>query len=436
MHKNPVSINCGLKLTIISVVFGIAMVFFVPCSAIAIERINTRTEMAAQIKATALRYFLENAHPVTGLVRDKAQNFSPTTAANDVASMAATGFGLAIVSHASLENKIPREKALTYVKKTLKFSLANVPRHRGWFLHWVNWNTGKRTWDSEYSTIDTALFVAGALYAVEVFQDQELRDLVFKIYDEMDFFAFLTDDGKKPNKKTLSLSYRPESGYSSYQWQIYSEHMILLILGIGKLNNPLPVQTWTAWNRLNLPMNLNLEMAMGYPLPLFIHQYSHLFFDFRKMNDGFPNYFQNSVKVSQKHRLMANGSGSTETFRAGFWGLSAGEDVSGYAVYSPLQPNATVCIGCAIGSAMFIRNEVLNDALKWHNGIFGNRIWGRYGFVDSINLEQKWFSPMVLGITVGPAYMSVANTEANPFWDKYMKNPAFTRALQRIQKNR
>lgn len=386
------------------------------------EHIETRRQM----EETSIRYFIDHAHPQTGLVRDKAYNFQDSPAHNKMSSLAATGFGLTVIAHASMMGKVSPVFAKEYVRKTLRFTFDHVPHYRGWLTHFANWETGEALKGSEYSTIDTALLVAGALYAAQILKDPEIDDLTYKIYDRIDFYSGMTDDGKKPHKRTISLSYTPEKGWTSYQWNIYAEQKILLLLALGHPSRPLPKEVWTAWTRA----------TMGIHMPLFIHQYSLVFYDFRNLSDGYKNYFEAGLNATFLQRNQRSLNNKSKTYAEGFWGLSAGEDTSGYNVYHLLNYAGTVCLGCAMGSAMYAPEVIVKDASIWKKGKYKERIWGRYGFVDSLNLDKNWVSPYVLGITVGPQYMSLNNMEGRTsIWKDFMKVPAMVRASRIIKKN-
>lgn len=363
------------------------------------------------VEETALPYFVQEAHPRTGLVRDKARNFAPTESSNRVASLAATGFGLAVIAHGAREGQLSYGEAEAQVLRTLRFVFHSVPQHRGWLLHFVDWETGARVWDSEFSTIDTALFLAGALYAARIFSHPEISELSHALYARVDFSAALTDEGSKPGKRTLSLSYTPERGWTSYQWDSYAEEAILLILGIGHPTRPLPVKTWHAWRR----------DLMGLHMPLFIHQYSLVFIDFR----NFPEKIWNAgLAATFLHRRLG---------QEGFWGYSAGESPSGYLVSSPIHFRSALCLGCALGSAMFAPEVVMRDVYEWKTGSRGSRLWGKYGLTDSIDVKKNWYSPYVLGITKGPEYLSVQNMEGRTaVWKDFMAIPEVRRAMKKI----
>ncbi len=394
---------------------------------------SSLADVQTDIQVTGLQYFLDHAHPVTGLVRDRAENFRDTPATNRLASLAATGFGLAVITHASTVGRVDSAWARDYVLRTLRFCRDRVPRYRGWFVHFADWETGRRAPGSEYSPIDTALFMAGALYAGQVFGG-EAREVAAQLHEDMDFPAFLTDEGRRPRKLTLSLSWTPERGYSRYQWEAYSEQLILLVLGMGHPTRPLPTAAWRAWRRDY--SRVHGKRVMGAGMPLFIHQYSQLFVDFRRFSDGHANYFHNGVLATRLHRARVGEREHHRAMRAGFWGLSAGDSPDGYRAPDPRRPNGTVCVGCALASAMFLPTEVLADAQAWRDGVHGTRLWGRYGFSDGVNLDRGWYAPMVIGITVGPAYLSLANLHASSsVWKDFMAVPAIRRGLARASKH-
>jgi len=377
-------------------------------------------DLRREMMVRSVRFFRDQAHPVTGLVRDRAQNFQDTPATNHVSSIASTGFGLVVLSHAESTGLLPAGEGHEQVLRTLRFARDHVPRKAGWFIHFADWETGKRVWRSEYSTIDTALLVAGALYAGTVFGG-EVRDIAQRLHRDMNFYFFRTNNGSVRLKQTLTLSWTPEEGFVPWQWLGYSEHMVMLLLGMGHPTRPMPRTAWGAWNR-----ELFWQDLMGQNSPLFVHQYSHAFVDFRQVRDGHDNYHQNSVAVSRMHRRGAD--------EFGFWGWSAGDAPGGYRVYNPQENNGTYCIGCALASAMFLPDEVLADAQRWVDGPHREKIWGRYGFVDGVNPGRDWWAPTVLGITVGPLYMALANTTEESIWKRFMSLPEMQQALRRIRR--
>lgn len=399
----------------------IALCFVVSGSAYADVRVDT---FQRDLKQRSLNYFLENTHSETGLVLDRATNQAPSLANNRMASIAATGFGLATVANASLQGLISREAAVTWVNRTLR-GVSKLEHRKGWLYHFVDWETGVRFGDCEISTVDTAWLIAGALYAAQVLGDATTSKLSNALFERMDFIDMLTDGGTKPSKKSLSMGWVPESGYLPAQWDSYAEQMILVLLGLGHPTRPLPAETWNVFKQ---PAE---EGVYGRNLPLFVHQYSHLFVDFRKYTDGTFDYFKNSVVATSLDRAFA-GSSKHLSYREGFWGLSASGSNAGYQAFSPAFHNGTVCPGCAGASVIFDSQRILSDMKRWREGKYGKRIWGRYGFTDSLNLEQDWVDPDVIGITVGALYLALADLdEAHSIWRGFEKIPAVRNALMR-----
>lgn len=388
--------------------------------------------LRADLERTGLQFFLDNAHPQTGMVRDRAENFVQTPDWNRTASIASTGFGLAVIANAAVRGLVDRKLAEEYALKVLRFARDHVPRRKGWFLHWIDWETGARVWSSEYSTIDTALFMAGALYASQVLSNvPEIGMITRQIYEEIDFFDAMTDGGTRPQKRTLSMAYKDEEGYTPAQWDMYAEQKILLLLGLGHPTQPLPNETWRAFDHKVTALP-NGEKVMGIEAPIFIHQYSELFVDFRKFDDGFQNYYSNSLALSAYSRELARRETRYKTLMEGFWGFSAGESPSGYKVWNPLHYSSTVCIGCAAGSIMYLPVLIMQDLASWIDGPYRKQIWGRYGFVDSVDLDQNWFASGVLGITVGPVVLSLADThEETSIWKDFMRIPEIQKGMER-----
>jgi hypothetical protein len=312
------------------------------------------------------------------------------------------------------------------------------------------------------------LLLAGALYCGQVFPHSRISELAEKFYAGVDFKDMMTNGDAEPDKRTLSLSYHPEAGprgrllgYSPYQWSHYAEQMLLLILGLGSPNpgHRLPPQVWTAWIRQSKTVDLNdlplsvsslkgPHVLVGYDRALFTHQYSHLFLDFREFKDITKiNYFRNSVIATLYNRQVCRNDRSSKTFQNGFWGLSAGDSPpptspkpgtragAGYGVNTPMRYIGTACLGCVPASAMFVPEVVLADLVRWCHSAYANRIWGRYGLADGINLDEGgakgWISPLVHGITVGPEFLALANlSEATSVWKDFMANPHIQRGLR------
>ncbi|HET9530027.1 MAG TPA: glucoamylase family protein, partial [Blastocatellia bacterium] len=193
------------------------------------------------------RYFWEQADPQTGLVADRARtDGSPHDETHrNVASIAATGFGLTALCIAAERRWITPAQARERVRATLLFFADRATQERGWFYHWMDKATGERRWNSEVSSIDTALLLAGVLTARGYYRgDREIERLATKIYDRIDFRWMLNG-----HPDLLSHGWKPETGFIKHRWDTYSEHTILNLLAIGSRTHPIPPQAWYAWKR-------------------------------------------------------------------------------------------------------------------------------------------------------------------------------------------
>ncbi len=373
-----------------------------------------------ELAARSLRYFVDNAHPVTGLVRDRARNDGAAMGPSyDVASIAATGFGLAVLAHGARAGLRSRPAARAQILRTLESAL-RLDHHHGWLYHFVRWDDGARAYSSEISTIDTALFLAGALYAGAAFPGTRIERLARQFHRRLDFETMRTDGGARPAKLTLSMGWKPESGYLSWNWDRYAEQMILLLLGLGHPARPLSPETWRGFTRA--------DRIYGYDLPLFVHQYSHLFVDFRRFGDGYRNYFRNSVEATLFNRQVCL-NGKSATCAAGLWGFSASGSRNGYRAFSPIEQDGTVCPGCAVASLPFTPALIRRDLGEWEELSEFSRFWGTYGFADSVNLEDGWFDPDALGITVGSVYLALADVGPDPIWKLFGRIAAVRKGI-------
>ena len=204
-------------------------------------------DLLDDISRRSFRYFWEQASPRTGLVFDRAISLGPAEDTGNhgrVASIAATGFGLAAVCIAQDHRWIGHEAARARVATTLRFLAHEAPQKHGWFYHYLDAETGERAWHSEVSSIDTALLLAGVLTVRQCLQDDpEIVNLADTIYAGVDFPWMM--DG---SRSYFSHGWTPELEFLPYRWDTYSELLILYVLGIGSPTHPIPVDTWGTWN--------------------------------------------------------------------------------------------------------------------------------------------------------------------------------------------
>jgi hypothetical protein len=384
----------------------------------------------------AFQYFIDHADAQTGLVLDRAlatgEAHPPGHPSHNITSSAATGFGLTALCIGASRGWITREEARRRVLTTLHFFAERAAQEHGWFLHWMDKETGERRWTSEYSSIDTALLLAGVLTARQYFrEDPEVYGLATLIYRRVDFGWMLTG-----HTVLLSHGWRPETGFIPSRWDTYSEHLILQLLAIGSPTHPITPRAWLAWARQRMSYAGYTYLNAG---PLFTHQYTQAWADLRGWHESwypFTDYFANSVAATRAHRQFCIDL-STEfpAYGPDVWGISASDSARGYVAWGgpPRDPaiDGTVVPNAPAGSLMFTPDISLR-ALRTMKERFGERTYGRYGFVDAFNPNTGWVDTDVIGIDQGITLLSAENLRGGFVWRYFMRNEEIPRAMRLV----
>ena len=411
----------------------------------------------------AFRYFWEYADPVTGLVRDRATN--PV-----VSSIAATGFGLTALCIAKERGWITHEEAYARALATLNSFYDDpadpqdmvVSGTHGLFYHFVNIHDGTpilhpdgTPWDG-VSTIDTALLMAGVLTVRQCFTETEIVELATKIYEAAEWDWFLDDDCSHCLPGVLHMLWvppgegRPEKDGLSGCWSGYNEAMILYLLAIGSPTHPIPPSSWGAW-AATYEWGTYYGMRILTCPPLFTHQYSHCWVDFRNVEDDYANYFQNSI-----YATLANRSYSREVWYPDIdlWGITAADG----PLTSNCTPTSTTCLcsgktyradlgyppdtskndgtiaPTAAGGSIVFTPEHSVSTLRYMYDNYHQKLWGLYGLKDSLNVkcEPDWFDNDYVGIDVGAMLVMIENYRTGLVWDKFMKNQEIKKAMRSV----
>jgi hypothetical protein len=368
-------------------------------------------------------FFWEQVNPDTGLIKDRAN--VRTKDASLAASIASTGFGLTAICIADQRGYIGHEEARSRVVKTLSFLWHKLPTHRGFFYHFANLNTGERMFDSEVSSVDTALLLCGVLTCRQHFQDKDIDALAHAIFDRVEW-TWLSED-----TSLLSHGWTPELGFIPSRWDLYSELMMMYLLGMGSVSHPLPKDVWFAWKRTLFEYD-GLRYIGSYA-PLFVHQYSQAWFDFRHKRDRYADYFQNSVIATDVHRrFCVSLNPEFSDYTDALWGITASDSARGYVVWGgppatgPID--GTIVPAAAGGSLPFLPPETLR-VLKTVHDHYPNA-WCRYGFVDAFNPMTDWYDTDVIGIDTGITMLMAENLRSGFVWDTFMKNPEAQRGME------
>ncbi len=378
---------------------------------------GTDDQLLEEITKAGFQYFWEEADPTTGMVKDRA-----LAAGNDsrtVSSIAATGFGLSALCIGALRNYQAPSDISNRVRATLDFTLNQLPQQNGFFYHFVEMSTGARAFNSEVSSIDTAILLCGVLTCRQVFSDSQIQSLAAQIYERVDFNWMLNGG------TTLSMGWTPENGFLPARWDTYSELMMLYLLAMASPTFPIPGSCWAAWSRPTFTYQGLTYISSG--TPLFTHQYSHAWFDFRNQKDSFTNYFQNSVTATTAHRLFCLTLHSQfSDYSENLWGITSSDSRNGYTAWGGPPPSGpidgTVVPCAAAGSLPFLSPQTI-QVLRWIRGQYPSA-WQRYGFVDAFNPLVNWYDSDVIGIDVGISVLMAENQRTQFVWNTFMKDPA------------
>jgi hypothetical protein len=208
----------------------------------------------------------------------------------------------------------------------------------------------------------------------------------------------------------------------------------MYLLAIGASESPIPASSWHAWAR---PTTTESGRSfIDSVAPLFVHQYSHAWIDFRNRRDDYADYFENSRLATARHRRFCLEMRQRfPWFSENMWGITASDSRYGYLDWGGpgTKANAKIdgtLVPCAPGGSLaFLPDEctaVLENMLDRH----GKRVWSRYGFIDAFNPHADWWCPDVLGINLGITLLMAENLRSQTVWSTMMSAPEIQRGFQ------
>lgn len=393
------------------------------------------------IQATHFDYFWYGANPTNGLVPDRLPSASPC-------SIAAVGFGLSAICIGIDHGWITRAQGLERVRVTLRTFLhgpqgtntSGTIGYKGWFYHFLDMGTARRytQFNTELSSIDTALLLGGVLDARQYFDrddlaEREVREMADTLYARVDW-SWMARGGE-----VLSMGWLPPSAFLTSNWIGYNEAMILYIMAIGAETNALPASSWNRWTNGYSWATLYGQSFLRFP-PLFGHQYSHCWVDFRHLADSYmlerqSTYFENSRRatLAQRAYCIANPSGRVG-YSSNVWGITACDGPNGYSARGapPAENDDGTIAPTAAGGSIAFTPEYSIPTLRHFYTQYRKSIWTAFGFRDAFNLGAQWWGPDTLGIDQGPIVIMIENYRTQRVWKRFMRNPEIQRGLDRI----
>ncbi len=420
------------------------------------------------VQVRTFRWFWNNTDPRTGLTPDRwpTRSFS---------SVAAIGFGLSAYIVGAERGYVAREAAAERTLNTLRFlyrlpqdsASAGVAGYRGFFYHFLDFDRGLRFQQVELSTIDTALLLAGALSCQQYFDRNDPVETAIRAYADS-LYRRVEWRWARARPPVVSMGWHPERGFIDADWIGYNEAMLLNVLALGSPTHAVDADVWRAWTS-----RYHWATFYGQPhvnfAPLFGHQYSHIWVDFRGIQDDYMrgrgiDYFENSRRatLSQQAYAVDNPNG-WRGYGPNLWGLTAvdgpkdttvtfgGRDRQFFtyrargAAADEIVDDGTLAPTAAGGSVPFAP-EITIPTLKHMRRIYGSDLFTEYGFLDSFNPTYEfggrvqhgrvvpgrgWFDGDYLGIDQGPILLMIENYRTGLLWNLMKRNPYIVRGLCR-----
>ncbi|HNZ01257.1 MAG TPA: glucoamylase family protein [Anaerolineaceae bacterium] len=378
-------------------------------------------------------YFWEQANtdmdsPGYGLIRDRYPG------SEGIASIAAVGFGLTAYLVGIEKGYITREAGLERVNHTLNTLLA-LDRVEGFYYHFLDMKTGKRAWNSEVSSIDTAILMMGVLSAGEYFAG-EIETKAQELYEEVNWTWFLDE-----SRNMFYMAYRPEKGFEGH-WDFYAEQLMLYVLAAGSDTHPIDSLPYYTFTRHKAKYGTGQPFIHSWFGSIFTHQFSHAWIDFRGRTDKKEvNWFENSVEASLAQVNFAAAMDEKYlTLGPNAWGLTACDGPDGYNGLYGAPPSGfdnkahlvddTVPPAGAIGSIVFVP-EAAERAMAYYYSL--DQLNGKYGFLDAFNLSRDWYANDWIGIDKGITLLMLANYQDNIVYKITMENKSILQGLNLLE---
>jgi len=434
-----------------------AMVFCISASAQQ-KAIGYKMDQQTALFIDSLQYksflfFWELADPETRLIPDRA----PTPS---FSSVAAIGFGLTTYLIGIEQKYIDRPQAADRILKLLKYlykapqnkEFKNVTGYKGLFYHFLDMKTGYRFKNVELSTIDTGVLMAGVLSCQSYFTNNGPVENQIRAYADS-LYLRVEWDWAMNNKKTMSMGWHPEKGFINSYWNGYNEAMLLYILALGSPTHTISKSSWNEWTKTYVWNEFYGFEHLSFG-PLFGHQYSQMYIDFRGIQDKYMrkkgiDYHENSRRATYSNRAycIANPR-KFKGYSEKIWGLTASDgpkDTLQFHSYwargagsIEITDDGTIAPTAAGGSIAFAP-EICIPALQEMYSIYGGQLYGKYGFKDAFNPsytygegnENGWFDIDYLGIDQGPIVIQIQNFRSEFVWNLMKKNPYIVDGLKK-----
>ncbi len=440
---------------------ALALVALLGCRSAAVQRDEALLD---DVERRGFHYFWDLADPHTLLVPDRA----PTPS---FSSIAAVGFGLTAYGIGAERGYVTRQEAAARTLATLKSLLSmkqgpeprGVSGHHGFFYHFLDMRTAERFQTVELSTADTALLVAGALFAQSYFDrgdptEKAIRDAAEELYARVEW------TWEQPRAPAISMGWTPEQGFHTWDWRGYNEAMIVIVLALGSPTHPVDASAWAEYHKTDRRGTFYGQEHILFA-PLFGHQFSHVWIDFRGIRDRSGiDWFENARRATlSQHAYAIDNPGKWRDYGDRIWGFSACDGpmdatitIDGRArtfhsytargaTEGDVRDDGTIAPTAAASSIAFAP-EIAIPAIREMSTRYGANLYSTYGFLDAFNPTLRgseqlkhgrvipavgWFDIDYLGIDEGAVVAMIENYRSGLVWKVMRKNAHVVRGLKR-----
>ena len=413
--------------------------------------------MLDSIQKKTFLFFMGEHHPEWGIVRDRTASWAP-------ASIASTGFGIPSFAIGAERGWITRDEAAQITLNMMNFFVNSLQSpdtlasgYKGFYYHFLRMDTGLREWRCELSSVDTGLLMMGILFARNYYDrdnetENQIRSQGSLMLGNIEWdFMMMPDSGNYARQ--ISMGWHPESGLHKMGWSGYNEALFLYILaaGTGLENAKESYRSWLSSYKWQTPYEGLSHVAFP---PLFGHQFSHCFIDFRGLADEYMrdkgiDYFENSRRATRVQRQYAiDNPHGWVGYDSQCWGVTASDgpgekynfgerEFLGYAGRGTSGPeynyfdDGTIAPYGPLSSLPFAP-EIVIPTIRSINEKMGDKIWGRYGYYDSFNLTAGWVNDDFIGIDQGPMLIMIENFRTGLVWNYVMNDPVIQKGLQTL----
>ena len=384
------------------------------------ERISDDALLTLVQKQT-FKYFWDYAHPVSGLARERLGS-------DETVTTGGSGFGIMCLPVGVSRGFITRADAAERMRTIAHFLAYTADRFHGAYPHWLNGTTGKvipfSAKDNGGDLVETAFLVEGLLTARAFFDrddEADIRALIDTIWDSVEWDWYLH------GQDVLYWHWSPSDAWAmNMQIRGWNEAMIVYVLAASSPTHPIPASAYhNGWAR-------NGSMKPSQNGPLFFAHYSFLGMNPLGLKDQYADYWeQNVAHARYNYNYCVKNSAGHAGYSASSWGLTASDYPGGYTASAPSHDTGTIAPTAALASMPYLPSEAL-EALHTFYYIYGDRLWGQYGFKDAFNLDEAWFASSYIAIDQGPIVCMIENYRTGLLWDLFMANTDVQTGLTKL----